>query len=223
VSDPKKLADSLGAAIESWGFTDWDDARWAEQDARAAAARQADLEREEQKRRKEHAAACAASGFPDRALAAAAAADLEAPAMARIRGWDPREASVLVLSGPPGCGKTVAATWWALQRSWAPTFVRATSFAASSRYDRDTRERWLGANALVLDDLGTEYADAKGSFLTDLDELIDTFYGDRRPLVITTNLKAEDFRDRYGARIVDRIRESGRWESIAGASLRRRH
>jgi DNA replication protein DnaC len=72
----------------------------------------------------------------------------------------------------------------------------------------------------VLDDLGSEYADAKGNFLVNLDELIDTFYGDKRPLLITTNCTDSEFKQRYGARIVDRIRECGSFYGIRTASLR---
>ena len=98
--------------------------------------------------------------------------------------------------------------------------LRAAKFAANSRYDADAREAWMLAPALVLDDLGAEYLDAKGSFLVDLDELIDTFYGDGRPLVITTNTDAAAFKARYGERIVDRLRECGVWLSIADGSMR---
>lgn len=162
------------------------------------------------------------NGFPLRALEAAKAADETAPALVRVKEWDAASESVLVLSGPPGCGKTVAATWWAWNhRPWA-VFLRATAFAAASRYDQERRSRWLEASELVLDDLGTEYSDAKGNFQVDLDELIDVFYGNRRPLIITTNCTADEFKQRYGARVVDRLRECGSWFSIKSGSLRRK-
>ncbi len=93
-------------------------------------------------------------------------------------------------------------------------------FAAGSRYAIEHRELWQDANALVLDDLGAEYLDAKGSFLVDLEALVDEYYGSQRPLVITTNLTAAGFKARYGARVVDRFREVGTWFSMDGASLR---
>ena len=55
-----------------------------------------------------------------------------------------------------------------------------------------------------------------------LDELIDTFHGDRRPLLITTNCDVAGFKVRYGERIADRLRESGRWISVDGGSMRRK-
>jgi hypothetical protein len=47
---------------------------------------------------------------------------------------------------------------------------------------------------------------------------VDTFYGDERPLVITTNATAPEFKTRYGARIERRVRECGRFYPIGGAS-----
>jgi len=204
------------------GSGSWTEDQWAEHDAKVAERRAAaDLET------KAHDAArirsrFEAAGWPIRAIEAAEAADVTKPALARIAAWNPADECVLVLSGAPGCGKTTAAAHWALRFNRVPQFLRATTFAASSRYDHERRSTWLEADALVLDDLGAEYADAKGNFLVDLDELVDTFYGDKRPLLITTNCTPEDFKARYGQRVVDRIRECGSWCSVNSASLRRK-
>lgn len=198
------------------------EAEWAEHDARVERKR---LEEEatqktaaENKRRRDFTA----NGFTVRALDAALVADESKPALVRVRSWAPENESVLVLSGSAGCGKTVAATWWAWHRAPYARFLRSTTFAASSRYNHEQRDEWLNASALVLDDLGTEYVDAKGNFQVDLDELIDTYYGDRKPLIITTNCTPADFKTRYGSRVVDRVRECGSWFSIASESLRRK-
>jgi DNA replication protein DnaC len=159
-------------------------------------------------------------GFPLRALQAAVLVDETKPALARLAKWNPAEDSMIVLSGPAGCGKTVAAVWWAWHKAPWPMFLRSTTLAASSRYDREERASWLGAKSLVLDDLGTEYADSKGNYQVDLDELFDVFYGDRKPLIITTNCTKDEFAQRYGARVMDRLRECGSWASIKGESLR---
>ena len=45
-------------------------------------------------------------------------------------------------------------------------------------------------------------------------------HGHRRLTVCTTNLKASDFRARYGERVADRIRECGAFVEIAGTSRR---
>jgi len=127
---------------------------------------------------------------------------------------------VLLPGAPPGCGKTPAAAYRQLNaKGIVPAFVRAPTLARASRFGKE-RDAWVDASALVLDDLGSEFSDAKGSFQTDLDELVDAFYGDRRSLIITTNVTHADFKKRYGERITDRLRECGRWFEIRGASLR---
>lgn len=161
--------------------------------------------------------------FSTRAIRAAMRPDADRAALTKIREWRHDRTNIAVLSGAAGCGKTVAAGWFGLHRH-AMAFARAAEFAASSRYERDDREALLRPShgrGLILDDLGAEYLDAKGSFLVDLDELIDCYYASQRPLVITTNLGGEAFRQRYGERIADRLRESGEWFGITEPSLRK--
>ncbi|MCX5747511.1 MAG: hypothetical protein NT062_34030 [Proteobacteria bacterium] len=158
--------------------------------------------------------------MPARAGADARTADVTRAAIIAIQAWgaDPTK-TIAVLSGGVGTGKTVTACWWALHAATVPTFVRATELATASRYG-DERDKWYGARGLIVDDLGAEYLDPKGSLLVDLDELVDRFYADRRRLVITTNLMGKPFAERYGQRIADRLRQAGSWITVAGASLR---
>lgn len=162
-----------------------------------------------------------ARGWPERALDAAFVADTTRPAIVELAGWDWETKNVVVLSGTVGIGKTVAAAHWCMQRAARISFARSSTFAASSRYDREARDLYYNAHGMCLDDVGTEYADKKESFLVDLDELIDTFYSHRRPLLITTNLKSGEFEKRYGPRVWDRLRDCARWFRINGESLRR--
>lgn len=195
-----------------------DEARIAKREAEVAAwhaAREADLAAARTPR-----VPLTEFGWPARALEVAATADVTRQACALLAAHDFKSRNVVVLSGAPGCGKTVAAARWALRRTPRPRFVRASTFAAGSRYDAEQRAQWFGAPALVLDDLGAEYLDAKGSFMTDLDELVDTFYGDLRPLVITSNCTLASFKTRYGERVVDRLRECAAFIAIAAPSMR---
>lgn len=215
------IAAAIGVALPR-SLTELSDEQWAEHDARVAADR-AKLEAGDRGQRDAiRRAALLDAGFPRRALDAIAVVDEGRSAIAKVKGWSAAPEGVLVIAGGYGCGKTVAATWWAMRIASVAVFVRAATFAASSRYDRDERATWLKAPALVVDDLGVEFLDAKGSFLVDLDELIDVFHGDRKPLLITTNCTTEEFRARYGGRIADRIREAGAFFAIADGSLRRR-
>lgn len=141
---------------------------------------------------------------------------------------DGRARRLLVLSSGVGSGKTTAAAFWALRNSdSSPTFLRAAALAAGSRYDKELRRSWEQASSLVLDDLGREYADGKGSLLSDLEEVVDHCYSNGIHLIITTNLRPErwkddkgvehdGFWDRYGGKdgpIASRLRGAGGWFS----------
>lgn len=143
------------------------------------------------------------------------------------RGDTPR--STLVLSGPVGCGKTTAAAYLlaAYEAPWArhphpPVFVAVSRLIRWNRFDDKSMAALERASALVVDDLGSEYIDDKGAFLSFFDGLLNARYADWLPTVITTNLTASQFAGRYGARSVDRLREVGQFVEISAASMRRR-
>ena len=155
-------------------------------------------------------------------------------ALQRVQQWHggrPDESWCLVLSADKGAGKSVAAGWWLRE-------LGACGY--KPRHDGDTYGRWWtgtdlavldwygGAAAavasmagpLVIDDLGTEFTDAKGFFQQRLDALIDARYREYRPTLITTNLSGRDFAQRYGQRVADRIREGGVFFEFNGKSMR---
>lgn len=175
--------------------------------------------------RRRNCARAVACSFPRRAVEAAIAADESAPAIAQMRAWVATD-GICVLAGPTGVGKTVGATWWAMRQQHskgsyiaAPLFVTADAFFRAARWSED-RERWRSAPTLIVDDLGLE--PQSDAVTADFDVLVDRFYAERGRLVLTTNLTAAQFRERYGARAHDRLREAGEWLSIVGPSLRRR-
>lgn len=198
---------------------DWTDEQWAEHDARIIAEREAVASVFTQRGSIGPRESMHRGGFPLRAIDAALSSR-ETPATRLLAAHSFRDKCVVVLSGKVGCGKTVAATGHFVGHGGC-VFMRATEFAAASRYDADARKRLAGARGVLLDDLGQEFADVKGSFLTDLQELVDSCYGDYKPLIITTNLVAKEFAARYGDRIVDRIRECGAFLFVDGESLRK--
>lgn len=133
--------------------------------------------------------------------------------------------SILVLGGTPGSGKTFAASWCCAQVPHSARFIDSHRLARLDRYkEMDDLET---VALLVLDDLGIEYLDEKGAFLSKVDGLVNARYAAELRTVITTNLpwKAEsekkpDFRRRYGERVADRIREVGEFIGITEPSLR---
>lgn len=147
----------------------------------------------------------------------------------------------VVLSGGAGSGKTVAAAWWVVSflrnpdrwrqgldehevkwRGMLPEFVTAAHLARWERYSDAEMNRLLHSPALVIDDLGVEFSDRGGSFQATLDEVINARYGAELPTVITTNLDGAAFKARYGERIADRIRQTGKFCNVTAAkSLRR--
>lgn len=157
--------------------------------------------------------------WPLRALNTARNAQ-DTPAIVRIREWSPRK-SAIVLAGQKGCGKTVAAAWRALHWGRAATFrfVHAADLACIGRYSAEWKEL-LDAPALCIDDLGAEYSDVKESFLVDFENLINRFYANERPLIVTTNMTVRALGERYGGRVYDRMIECAQWENVDGPSLR---
>lgn len=129
---------------------------------------------------------------------------------------------LIVLSGATGCGKTAAACWWLMRNAATPgKFVTSAKLSTLSRWD-ETTKGYETVPLLVVDDLGVEYADDKGFFLSFIDHLVNERYSHRRPTVLTTNMVRDDFVKRYGQRIRDRLREAGSFESLGNASLRGR-
>lgn len=131
-------------------------------------------------------------------------------------------ARIIVLAGPCGVGKSVAAAWWLFGRlaeGRNGKWTTAQTLVQSSMFDSDLQQRLLGP--LVLDDIGAETGDKAGHWGARLDSIVDQHYATKQPMVMTTNLSAADFRERYGVRIWDRIVGVGRYKHIGGESMRR--
>ena len=147
---------------------------------------------------------------------------VETPALTHARAYVESDRRILVLCGAPGTGKSTAATWIADRvEARAPRFVKAQALARAGLYDRELSEQLDKARLLVVDDLGTEFLDAKGCFQTVIDEVVDSFYSSLRHLLITTNLDAKTFAARYGARIWSRVCEVGKVATCGATDLRR--
>lgn len=222
---PVGIGELTGEFLQGLSCASWTDEEWAEHDARVAAERAA----------AEAADAVAgerrqllARGFPLKAVRQVGEGVSETEAITTVRRFLGSQRRLLVVSGGRGVGKTLAASWWAMQAHPAPPevvctpgrFIDAPSLSRWPRYDDDRMAQLECARALVLDDLGLEFDDKSGAFISLVDGLINARYAAMLPTLVTTNMRASDFRARYGERVADRIREVGSFVEIAGASLR---
>lgn len=128
----------------------------------------------------------------------------------------------LLLSGPPGVGKTVAAAYAAMREGGILRWLTASKLMRVPQYDQAAWSELEWADLVVLDDLGTEFQDKSGAMQLRVDSLIDDRYSRESRLVITTNLNTAEFKSRYGERVADRIRDGGSIVGLDGKSLRGR-
>lgn len=143
----------------------------------------------------------------------------------------------LLLLGPAGVGKSVAAGWvlkdFGRRYPWnsQPTrgdrppamFVEAKRLTRMSAFDSND-SAWLAdlmnAQVLVMDDAGDEGTSiGRDAFI----DLLLTRYDRERKTIITSNLTGTAFKARYGSALGDRIRETGLVPTLKEKeSLRRR-
>jgi DNA replication protein DnaC len=143
-----------------------------------------------------------------------------------------------VFAGLSGTGKTTAASYLvatgqpvrmtgAWTRAESPRFLHAeglfaaASLTAGSEADVEMRKNLERAQILAIDDLGLE-KDPRKRFQPYLDWLFNARYSGAGWTVVTTNLPIDSFRQRYGERIYDRLRQRAEWFDLAGASMRGR-
>lgn len=160
-----------------------------------------------------------AAGAPRRALLVALSPDL-APTRAfdAIRDWagDSRRSpktGILVLSGPVGVGKTVAAARYALKTR--AVWANAPDLGMED-YARAARmvERLIAAPAVVIDEIGGPGATGQAG-IARLSNVIVQRHAAGRPVVATTNKDFDELAEVFDdceartSRIADRIREGG--------------
>lgn len=146
-------------------------------------------------------------------------------ALTEVQKWWPSESWCLALLGGKGTGKSTAAGWAALE-ALTPEYggmiwVRCTAESreslfgpSASEFARDARRCKL----LVLEEVGSEFfSDVWRSWLEDV---IDSRYADMKKTLITSNAEVPAFKERLGARIVDRIAHDGVVVGTGTQSLR---
>lgn len=142
------------------------------------------------------------------------------------------------LLGTVGTGKTTAACapllgHWRVVHPWfrvpgdmpaqsrprAALFVSMATVAALSLWDDEDqrlRQRALETELLILDDLGGE----RGDSASVLERILGTRDAEHRRTILTTNLDARAFANRYGLRVLDRMRADDAVFNALGSSLR---
>lgn len=151
-----------------------------------------------------------------------ATANAEWPAAASALAWlEHGKGRLLLIRGGVGVGKSAAAAMVASVVAFGGkgfSWHRPKDFVSAMLHDYDVKSPKLGTDLVVVDDLGRR-SETEGDF----EEALCTFLDDREQrMVMTTNLTKEDFRARYGSRVVDRLLEVGHAISIRGES-RRKH
>lgn len=136
----------------------------------------------------------------------------------RGRAW-------LMLAGPVGCGKTVAAADTVAFGPDGSMWLRADAlcrvFSSSYSEQQTQQQRARTVELLVIDDLGCENDPARmlGVLLDLLDHRKSAH---RRPTIVTSNLTRRALQERYpDTRLASRLVESVEWIGLVGSDLRR--
>jgi len=117
---------------------------------------------------------------------------------------------IIVLAGPAGTGKTLAAALWLAQQAQEQDGHAMWLPSPDLDIQADWKEPYLMARsrrALVLDDIGVE--EMRGARRAE--KLLYHRYVERRMTICTTNLTAAIFHRTYDDRIWSRLGEHGRW------------
>lgn len=184
------------------------------------ARKQAELDRQDRVRR-----IVETRGVPHRQAMRLLFGDVEESDALRIyRKWHQQSqpGSILVLAGPLGSGKTLAAAQAVIDgpprsyygRAWPavlhPRFIDVGQLQSMGLYDRSGDYNVLcRCSVLAIDDLGREYVDQPGVLLSLIDGLIDRRYRGCGWTIMTTNLPRREFEKRYGGRVMHRLNEPG--------------
>ena len=159
----------------------------------------------------------------------------DTPAILATRAWFQAQqankfAWSFTLAGGQGCGKSVAAAYWltllarkSLARggSWispapsaklrsqrhAKLWWEATEINRTWEMSSSAIGQMLNEPFMVIDDLGVEHIGQSGGFRSRFDELMNHRWGNYLPTMITTNLNAAAFKERYQGRVADRMKE----------------
>jgi len=141
----------------------------------------------------------------------------------RARPW-------LFLSGNVGTGKTTLMK--AIARTLTESGMSARMFRASdfpvlflNNVEQTERQIMRGewCRVLLLDDIGVEATEIKeyGNTIQPFVKIVEERYNRQLPLIVSSNLSGDEFRERYGERTIDRIKEMATGIRYEGKSYRK--
>lgn len=159
-------------------------------------------------------------------FAEAKLSDLEGTSPApEILSWLSSSSPTLVLFGPVGVGKTHAA--YAVARAAAVSGVHvaaATTFDLLEAMRPDAEPSPLprqaddGADLFLFDDMGRERA--TDWVVEQIDAVMDARSRERLRQIVTTNLRGDQLRERYGDRVMSRLSRGARFVPMSGPDRR---
>jgi len=139
------------------------------------------------------------------------------PPVADVEMWLDGGKWAIGLGGVRGSGKTTAACW-GLVEVGGGLFVTAEEIAAPTSEARELAEAAEEAPYLILDEMGDEALTEVGAVR--IRHLLGSRHKAKRRTAMTANLTLAQWADRYGARLVDWMREGYGYREYGGASLR---
>lgn len=172
-------------------------------------------------------------GVPAREANLVLSPELErTPAVVAVERVATGQGCLVVLAGPRGCGKTVAASSVFRER-WG-VFMSAFDLARIPYRDDEGNQEpdpvrgWLQASVLVIDEAGAQHSPS-GYAANRFIELVIRREAEKLPTIVTTNLPLRSpkpgvpgFADVYGARVVSRIDgDPIGWVNVEGPDQRR--
>lgn len=216
IKGDRKALDAHEAAVEAWEYANPDNAaKWLELRAEAQA-EEARLFSERYGPEAFAAERMRIAGFSETLVARCLRELRDTVCFTSTRDWLKDGTTwCLTLTGPPGCGKTQAATWAAhqlLMRGFGPRFVQCLKRSEAALYGMEAEEyRWrtTQAGVLVLDDMGEgeQRNEKRAAWRAWLDDVLTQRHAQNRRTIVTTNRTTGELRDWLGTRLVDRINE----------------